>query len=335
MSSITPLPLDTSIDPGALRQAFGTFVTGITVITTRDETGTPRGMTANSFSSVSLDPPLLLVCVGKSALSYRAFAEADHFAVNLLHEDQEAVSSTFASKSPDKFQSVDYDSVHTGAPILSDCLTWFDCSVHQRVEAGDHLILIGQVRAFGSSPKLPLCFCRGRYANVKDPLPAQWPKPHGMVNGYLIEADDGLLFLEDGKGGWTLPVAGKRKGEIHLQLAHGASALVPADSFLYSVFDVDDSDAGYLIYRARLDGQLAAGQLPDAMRIFGFEDLPYAQIASSELRAVVRRYARERHERRFSIYSGSKEGGRVAVIDGSERPWADFSSEFQTGREGL
>jgi flavin reductase (DIM6/NTAB) family NADH-FMN oxidoreductase RutF len=335
MSSVTPLSADTSIDPGALRQAFGTFVTGITVITTHDEDGTPRGMTANSFSSVSLDPPLLLVCVGKSALSYSAFAKSDHFAVNLLHEDQVAVSATFASKSPEKFQSIDYDSVHTGAPILSDCLTWFDCSVHQRVDAGDHLILIGQVRAFGSSPKLPLCFCRGRYANVKDPLPAEWPKSHGMINGYLIEADDGLLFLEDGKGGWTLPMAGKRKGEIQLQLAQGAMALVPADSFLYSVFDVDDSDAGYLIYRARLDGQFPLDQIPASMRFFPFAQLPYESIASSELRAVVRRYVRERDERRFSIYSGSKEGGRVAMIDGTERPWADFSNTLHTGREGL
>src|SRR6478609_3903628 len=91
---------DTAIDPIALRRAFGTFVTGVTVITTLDEDGTPRGMTANSFTSVSLDPPLLLVCVGKSASSFPAFTAAAAFAVNLLHEGQVDVSAAFASKSP-------------------------------------------------------------------------------------------------------------------------------------------------------------------------------------------------------------------------------------------
>lgn len=327
MSSSHDPAVTPDIDSRALRQAFGTFVTGVTVITTVDAQGSPRGMTANSFSSVSLDPPLLMVCVGKSASSYPAFASSECFAVNLLHEGQVDVSSTFASKAADKFQSVEHDSVHTGAPILNDCLTWFDCTVDQRVEAGDHLILIGQVRAFGSSPKLPLSFCRGRYAHVKDALPADWPKSHGMINAYLVEGPQGLLLLADGKGGWTLPVAGERKGEIRLPDGQGQLALVPSDTFLYSVFDVDDSDAGFLIYRARLNEERAVPGDVESIRFFPFDALPYAHIASSELRAVMRRYVHERNERKFSIYSG----GRVAVIDGVDRPWADFSSERQMG----
>ncbi len=86
----------TNIDPLALRRAFGTFVTGVTVITTIDADGRPRGMTANSFASVSLDPPLLLVCVGKSASSYPAFVGTDRFAVNLLRDTQTDVSNLFA-----------------------------------------------------------------------------------------------------------------------------------------------------------------------------------------------------------------------------------------------
>jgi flavin reductase (DIM6/NTAB) family NADH-FMN oxidoreductase RutF len=328
MSSTTLSARDSAIDAGALRQAFGTFVTGVTVITTRDAEGNPRGMTANSFSSVSLDPPLLLVCVGKSALSYSAFAHSEHFAVNLLHEDQVDVSATFASKSADKFQTVDYDTVHTGSPILTDCLTWFDCTVDQRIEAGDHIILIGQVRAFGSSPKLPLCFCRGRYANVKDPLPAQWPKSHGMINGYLIETDNALLLLGDGKGGWTLPVAGARKGEIQLPAGQGTLKLIPASTFLYSVFDTDDGDCGYLISRAQLDPQHPLAQPSDSLRWFPIDELPLDQMPSNELRAVVRRYVRERLDQRFSIYMGSSDGGRVAMIDGAA-PWADFSTPSQ------
>lgn len=302
-----------AVDPGALRHAFGTFVTGVTVITTHDAEGNPRGMTANSFTSVSLDPPLLLVCVGKSAASYTAFAASEQFAVNLLHEGQVDVSGTFASKSPDKFQTVNHDTVHTGAPILTDSLTWFDCTVHQRIEAGDHLVLIGQVRAFGTSPKLPLCFCRGRYGNIQDPLPASWLDSHKMIIGYLIEAGDAILFRADGQGGWTLPVAGKRKGFID---AGQSSLPVELEStFLYSAFDVDDTDPGYLIYRAQLDSLDV--ELPDTLRFFPLDDLPIELMPVNELRSVVRRYARERQNRQFGIYTGSAASGRVAMIENS------------------
>lgn len=158
----------TAIDPLALRGASGTFVTGVTILTTRNSVGTPRGMTANSLASVSLDPPLLLVCVGRSATSFPAFAGCASFVVNVLHDKQTALSGTFASsRIKDKFDKVAYDTFYTGAPILSDCLTWFDCSVHQCIEAGDHIIMIGRRQASGTSPSAPLGFCRARYAEIK------------------------------------------------------------------------------------------------------------------------------------------------------------------------
>lgn len=163
--------IQNSIEQRELRRAFGTFVSGVTIVTTIDEKGLPRGMTANSFTSVSLDPPLLLVCIGMHAASFAAFRQCPAFAVHVLHADQAALSNLFASKSPDKFRSVDHDRVHTGAPVLSDCLTWFDCSAYQRVDAGDHMVLIGRVQAFGTRPSAPLGFCRGRYASIRDPLP--------------------------------------------------------------------------------------------------------------------------------------------------------------------
>ena len=311
-----------AIDPLALRRAFGTFVTGVTVITTLEADGTPRGMTANSFTSVSLDPPLLLVCVGKSASSFQAFSRSDCFAVNLLHEGQVDTSAVFASKSPDKFRSVNHDQVHTGAPILTDSLTWFDCTAHSRVEAGDHLILIGQVQAFGTSPSAPLGFCRGRYASVKDPLPAGWLASHGMIIGYLIEAGERILLRDDGKGRWVLPTAQRRKADSRLMLDGGeALSLVPENTFLYSVFDVADSDPGYLIYRAEL-GESAPATLPDGHEFFPVGDLPYDRIATHELRAMLRRYARERRDKRFGIYMDTGDGGRVAMIDGQSQSWA-------------
>lgn len=156
------------IDPRQLRLAFGTFVTGVTVVTAWDADGNPRGMTANSFTSVSLEPPLLLVCIGKQAASFAVFRGTRSFAVNMLHQGQVELSALFASKSPDKFKATDHRAVHTGAPVLANCLTWFDCSVHDRVDAGDHMILIGRVHAFDTNPSQPLAFCRGRYVAVQD-----------------------------------------------------------------------------------------------------------------------------------------------------------------------
>jgi len=101
-----------NIDPKAFRQALGNYPTGVTVVTTVDADGTPRGLTANSFTSVSLDPALILVCLGKTTASHPVFMQAERFAVNILAEDQREVSALFASKSPDKFAQAAW---HTGA----------------------------------------------------------------------------------------------------------------------------------------------------------------------------------------------------------------------------
>lgn len=309
------------IDAVELRRAFGTFVTGVTVITTWDAEGQPRGMTANSFTSVSLDPPLLLVCVSRNASSFPAFNASPAFAVNLLHEAQTDVSSLFASKSPDKFGAVSHDTIHTGAPVLTDCMTWFDCSVHDRVEAGDHVVLIGRVQAFGTSASAPLGFCRGRYAAVKDPLPADWSPSHRMVVGYLIEDDGRILLRADGRGGWVLPTARHRRADNVVDLDDfGALALRSDATFLYSVFDVGDSDPGYIIYRGRIEGGLPAALPPD-LRFFAAEDIPFDLIPIREIRSMLRRYLRERSADRFGIYIDSGDGGRVAMIDGDTRPW--------------
>ncbi|QCI67634.1 flavin reductase family protein [Phreatobacter stygius] len=149
-----------------LRRAFGTFLTGVTVVTTRDDTGAPRGMTANSFTSVSLDPPLVLVCIGKRSSNIGSFQEAGSFAVNILGREQTGVATLFASRGADRFAGVDCRQAATGAPILDDCLSWFDCLLHQRVDAGDHLILIGEVQDFGVNFSEPLGFCRGSFISL-------------------------------------------------------------------------------------------------------------------------------------------------------------------------
>jgi flavin reductase (DIM6/NTAB) family NADH-FMN oxidoreductase RutF len=153
-----------AVDITELRRALGSFATGVAVATTLDSMGIPKGFTANSFTSVSLNPPLVLVCVGKTASCYPAFASTTHFGINILSEAQQHVSRTFASKSADKFADTPWMSGITGGPIFPDSTAWLDCELHDRVEAGDHLVVIGRVRSFGHSPaKQPLGYHRGNY----------------------------------------------------------------------------------------------------------------------------------------------------------------------------
>ncbi|MCW2241078.1 flavin reductase family protein [Azospirillum canadense] len=316
------------INERELRSAFGTFLTGITVVTMIDGDGNPRGITANSFTSVSLDPPLLLVCVGNRSFSFPAFCDTQSFAVNLLHEGQADVSSLFASKSSDKFQSVPFGPGITGAPILADCLTWFDCTVHDRVMAGDHLILIGRVQAFGTTPSAPLGFCRGRYTAAREPLAAGRQTEHGVQVGYLVEADDGILLQSDGTGGWRLPGGRSRKAESALSLGDGGLLpLRPDDTFLYSVFDIPGQDAGCLVYRARLAPEASAAGLPPDVRVFALDALPFEAIPTREARAMLRRYVRERQADRFGIYIDSGDGGRLAMVDGRASRWSHVVTE--------
>ncbi|WP_342640894.1 flavin reductase [Rhodoligotrophos ferricapiens] len=338
MTSAAAHHTETVLDPRELRRAFGSYVTGITIITTWGEDGLPRGMTANSFTSVSLDPPLLLVCVGKSASSYPAFRSASVFGVNLLHEGQKDVSSLFASKVADKFAGIGHGKAHTGAPILKDCLTWFDCSVHERIDAGDHMILIGHVHAFETKPAMPLGFYSGRYMSV-DPTLRQGVSPsHTMLVGYLIEHDGKILLREDGENRWALPVSRHRRAGAALQLDdHTIVALRPEETFLYSVFDVADPEPGYIIYRARLaDGSALENTLPRGYRFFAPVELPWDGLPLKELRGMLRRYLAERRDSRFSVYIDSTDGGRLAMIDGASKPWRapDFLAEQLNSENG-
>ncbi|MGV1795232.1 flavin reductase [Rhizobium sp. A37_96] len=304
------------INPVELRRTLGTFVTGVTVVTTIDQDGLPRGMTANSFTSVSLSPPLLLVCVNKAASSYEAFIRSNSFAINILHEGQVDVSNLFASKSPEKFQAIDFDSVHTGAPVLTDSLSWFDCKTFNRVDAGDHVVLIGEVLAFGASPAAPLAFCRGNYARIEQPMPSGWLPSSNMVVGYIVEWEGGILLHEDADGSLRLPTVKRRKPDRGLELSGGDELKVIAETtFLYSVFDVAEHGSGHLIFRASLATAPSPSSLPQRLVFYPADDLPFDKVQSNDVRAVLRRYQRERSDQRFGIYMDAGLGGRVAMLD--------------------
>jgi len=148
-----------------LRTAFGAFATGVTVVTTRDGAGRPVGMTVNSFSAVSLSPPLVLWCVQRDVPPGEVFATAEHYAVHVLEAGQRALSDRFAdpAKMAVRFEGIAVEAGLAGLPLIAGCPTRLQCAVVQRLDAGDHLVLIGQVLAIEHRAAAPLIFHGGRY----------------------------------------------------------------------------------------------------------------------------------------------------------------------------
>ncbi|MGB0928532.1 MAG: flavin reductase family protein [Pikeienuella sp.] len=150
-------------DSAALRAAFGAFMTGVTVVTTKRPDGAPVGFTANSFTSVSLTPPLILVCIAKTSQNIEVFRATNGYAVNILAEGQEDISRRFAGPVADRFAGVEWATGPAGAPVLGGVCGWFDCTMYNQVDAGDHLILIGEVKGFDHSKRAALGYAAGGY----------------------------------------------------------------------------------------------------------------------------------------------------------------------------
>lgn len=157
----------TGSDPRTLRDALGSFATGVTVVTCFDESGEPFGLTANSFTSVSLDPPLLLVNVHRDAQCAAALTGAEHFAVNVLQTRQQPASIRFSTRDHDRFGPNDWSPGELGAPVLQESLAVFECRRHAVHAGGDHHILIGEVIKASFDPSLdPLLYFRGKYRRL-------------------------------------------------------------------------------------------------------------------------------------------------------------------------
>ena len=153
----------TSFDSRQLRNVLGTFTTGVTIVTTRDANGVPHGVTANSFSSVSLEPPLVLWSQALTSRSLPAFRDSDHFAVNILADDQIAISQHFARPQEDKFANMEFTDGLGGVPVLQGTVAHFECVKVAEYPAGDHIIYLGRVERVGHSGRRPLAFAHGRY----------------------------------------------------------------------------------------------------------------------------------------------------------------------------
>ena len=154
-------------DPRTLRDALGCFATGVTVVTCLDDDSQPAGITVNSFTSVSLDPPLLLVCLHKQAACTAALISAANFAVNVLQREQQPASITFSTRVEDRFGAMAWSCGEAGAPILAESLCVFECERFAVHDGGDHHILIGKVVKASFDASLdPLLYFRGSYRRL-------------------------------------------------------------------------------------------------------------------------------------------------------------------------
>ncbi len=159
-----------TFDPRQFRNALGAFTTGVTVVTTRDAAGGDIGLTANSFNSVSLDPPMVLWSLAKNSNSLTAFMQNDHFAVHVLSNRQEPLSNRFAKRGEDKFSGLELTRGPGDVPLIGECSARFECRTAYRYEGGDHVIFVGEVLNFEHFGLPPLVYQSGSYAlAVKKP----------------------------------------------------------------------------------------------------------------------------------------------------------------------
>ncbi|RLV08810.1 flavin reductase [Streptomyces griseocarneus] len=157
------MSVSTGLAPAEFRAAMGRFASGVVVVTTRDATGTPHGFTASSFCSVSLEPPLVLVCLAETANSYAAFSSADGCAISILAEDQGDLARRFAKKSDDKFAEGAFVPLPNGSLGVEGALGVLECDIRQRHRAGDHVILVAEVTSLRADAGDPMIYFGGGF----------------------------------------------------------------------------------------------------------------------------------------------------------------------------
>ncbi len=151
------------VDSKTFKAAMSRWSSGIAIITARGDDGELAGITANSFTSLSLDPPMVLFCLGLDSTSFDLFDHSETFAANILAAGQEALSNHFAASGGDKFATVEFQAGNLGAPLLPGCLAALECRVHGKFPGGDHVIFVGEVEAVSLGEGAPLMYYRGGY----------------------------------------------------------------------------------------------------------------------------------------------------------------------------
>jgi len=239
------------------RKTLGKFVTGVTIITTCEKDGTPRGFTANSFTSVSLEPPLILICIGDFNEGLELFKNSEYFAVNILNEAQVDISNLFAKPLKNKFEEIEWSNSKFGVPIIKGALAWLECKNFDQKRSGDHLILIGNVKNFHNEGGYPLAYYNGNYIsfNNETSLVNAMEKDSKTIIGAIIEKNNSILFFDDSKNNiLKLPVIGENgepSNTTKLVNKYSNIGLKMRLDFVYSVYEDKRLDAVCIYYRSK------------------------------------------------------------------------------------
>ena len=303
------------IDNLEYRKALGKFVTGVAIVTTCEIDGTPRGFTANSFTSVSLDPPLILICIGDFNESLELFKNSKHFSVNILSENQMDISNLFASPSSRKFENTKWTKGDLGSPIIKGALAWFECKNHDQISSGDHIILIGNVKSFKENSGLPLGYYSGNYItlNNEKSLVSAIEKNTKTILGLIIEKSNSILFYEDNKSNeLSLPSIGSQGEQSNtsnlIEKFSGLGFKVKLD-FVYSVYEDKSLNAVCIYYRCKDNAKP-----PKAYKYIKFEDIEWKKIKDKALIIMLKRYIEEANHGNFAIYMGDEKSGLTQTL---------------------
>ena len=300
-----------------LRQALGSFPTGVTVVSCLDKNNNPLGFTANSFTSVSLDPQLISICIDKESFNIDTFSITEHFAVSILSESQQSISTTFATPNEERFKDIDWRSEDTGSPIISNAVAWFDCKTEQVVDAGDHLILIGKIITFDSSPKTPLMYLRGNYVNLgleQKMLLAMENENTEIIVGAIIEWRKKVFLLKNKNNGSLYFPSASRLGHIEdkqslLGVLKNLNISIN-EHYLFSVFEKAEDKTSLIYYRAQAKEEVTA--LKDSF--YDFDAIPFDKLTDEASRIMLKRYIKERELNAFGIFVGKESEGKVEAI---------------------
>jgi len=300
-----------------LRQILGKFLTGVTVVTTLDQHEVPVGFTANSFTSVSLDPPLVLVCLAQSAGLAPVFRRSQAFAINILSTEQEATSNGFARRDEDRFANISWQAKTTGSPVLDDCAAWLDCEMYERILAGDHIILIGRIVDAHKTTRHPLGYYQGRYCNIDLPEEAWSQIEHResvhSTTGLLVDHDGQLLLIEQADARYDVPRA-EPAGEGEDSGVSAAMARLGIElhnKVLFSVVEGRHHQRLSIYYRCKVE---PGSPLPAGARYFPLDELPLDNLSRPDLGAILQRYLEEKRAGQFGIYVGDEHQGHIEQI---------------------
>ncbi|TJV46126.1 MAG: hypothetical protein E5Y02_00695 [Mesorhizobium sp.] len=309
------------------RRALGAFTTGVTVVAINSTDGSPRAFTANSFTSVSLTPPLVLVCLAKSLVSIRLYESAETFSINVLARTQREESNAFASRDPDVKAAAMTKLAADVAPTLPGSLATFVCAREQLIDAGDHTILIGRVLKLKTLEGEPLGFFRGAYVGIgSDVREIEKTSAKLTVGGVLGKDGEVLLCRYPGSHSWEIPSVTLAHGERHgtalrkrfEQLGVKIQTAIP-----YSLFQEPGEDGTTLVFAVDTAEKFETRTAVNGVetRLFSRASKPWTLIRGVMKQGLLERYLEETQIGLLGVYFDTIDGGSVLQVEGRPLDW--------------